>query len=57
MYSYDHTIDAPPLRGENIKFFKTGLGIGENLKPLSDLLKENKHKHSRIDYLKVIPIK
>ena len=53
IYAYDHTIDAPALRGQNIKYFKTGLGFGENLKPLSKLISENKHKGVEIDYLKV----
>ena len=53
MFSYDHTISAPANRGENIKFFKTGLGIGENLDTLTNLIKANRHETSTIDYLKV----
>ena len=53
MFSYDHTISAPANRGKNIKFFKTGLGIGENLDTLTNLIKANRHETSTIDYLKV----
>ena len=53
IFAYDHTIDAPPTRGKNIKYFKTGLGFGENLKPLSQLIEENEHQTTEIDYLKV----
>jgi len=53
IYAYDHTIDAPALRGKNIRYFKTGLGFGEDLKPLSKLISENKHKGVEIDYLKI----
>ena len=54
VYAYDHTISSPSSRGNNIKFFKTGLGIGDNLKTLSTLVQENGHSHSQIEYLKVI---
>ena len=53
VFSYDHTISAPANRGKNIKFFKTGLGIGENLDTLTNLIKANRHETSTIDYLKV----
>ena len=53
MFAYDHTISAPAERGENIKFFKTGLGIGEHLKTLRNLINQNHHEASSIDYLKV----
>ena len=54
VFSYDHTISAPAQRGRNIKFFKTGLGIGEHLETLNNLIKANHHETSTIDYLKVI---
>ena len=54
VFSYDHTISAPAQRGRNIKFFKTGLGIGEHLETLNNLIKANHHGGSTIDYLKVI---
>ena len=54
VFSYDHTITAPPTRGRHIKFFKTGLGVGENLRALSDLIEENNHQDSTIDYLKEV---
>ena len=53
MFAYDHTISAPAERGENIKFFKTGLGIGEHLETLRNLINQNHHEASTIDYLKV----
>ena len=53
MFSYDHTIEAPAKRGKNIHFFKTGLGFGENLEPLGEILIKNRHPKTIIDYLKV----
>ena len=53
MFSYDHTIEAPAKRGNSIKFFKTGLGFGENLEPLGEILNKNRHQKTIIDYLKV----
>ena len=54
VFSYDHTVSHPAQRGRNIKFFKTGLGIGEHLETLNNLMKANHHETSTIDYLKVI---
>ena len=54
IFAYDHTIDAPTRRGQNIRYFKTGVGFGENLKPLSQIIAENDHRNTGIDYLKVI---
>ena len=53
VFAYDHTISAPAIRGKNIKFFKTGLGIGKNLATLNDLIRANRHEASTIDYMKV----
>ena len=53
IFAYDHTISAPAHRGNNIKYFKTGLGIGPNLKTLKQILEENNQLNSNIDYLKV----
>ena len=53
VFAYDHTISAPAERGENIKFFKTGLGIGEHLETLRNLINQNHHEASTIDYIKV----
>ena len=54
IFAYDHTINnVPSRRGEQIFYFKTGMGFGENLKSLSTLIAENKHKNDTIDYLKV----
>ena len=54
VYAYDHTIKAGPRRGRNISFFKTGLGIGTNLKRLETIMKENNHTNTVIEYLKVL---
>ena len=56
IFAYDHTINAPPTRGNHIKYFKTGLGYGKDLKPLSMLISENNHDRVEIDYLKVCNI-
>ena len=57
IYAYDHTIkDVPPRRGQQIHYFKTGIGFGANLKPLSKLIKDNKHTNSTIEYLKAISL-
>ena len=53
IFAYDHTISALAHRGNNIKYFKTGLGIGPNLKTLKQILEENNQLNSNIDYLKV----
>ena len=53
VFSYDHTVSHPAERGRNIKFFKTGLGVGENLETLKNLINANHHEISTIDYLKV----
>ena len=53
VFAYDHTISAPTERGKNIKFFQTGLGIGEHLETLRNLIYQNHHETSTIDYLKV----
>ena len=53
VYAYDHTVLALPYRGQNIHFFKTGLGFGKDLKPLSQLIRENSHTDTIIDFLKV----
>ena len=57
IYAYDHTTLALPWRGQNIKFFKTGVGYGPSLKPLSQIIKENSHQATIIDYLKVRKMK
>ena len=54
IFAYDHTISAPDRRGQNIHYFKTGLGFGEHLKPLSQIIADNNHKNTVIDYLKVM---
>ena len=57
IYAYDHTIkDVPPKRGQQIHYFKTGIGFGANLKPLSNIIKDNKHTNSTIEYLKAISL-
>ena len=54
VYAYDHTIKASANRGKSIKYFKTGLGVGKNLKRLETLIKENNHTNTAIEYLKVL---
>ena len=54
MFAYDHTIKASPNRGKSIKYFKTGLGVGKNLKRLETLIKDNNHTNTVIEYLKVL---
>ena len=54
VYAYDHTIKASANRGKSIKYFKTGLGVGKNLKRLETLIKENNHTNTVIEYLKVL---
>ena len=56
IFAYDHTIDAPAKRGQNIQYFQTGLGFGNSLKPLSQIIEENGHEETIIDYLKVSQI-
>ena len=56
VYAYDHTVSASQYRGENILFFKTGLGFGKDLKPLSQIIRENGHTDKIIDYLKVVKL-
>ena len=51
--AYDHTISGPAFRGDNIRYVNTGLGIGPSLKTLKQILEENNHLESNIDYLKV----
>ena len=53
IYSYDHTVDYPDKRGDNIRFHKTGLGKGPNLNLLEDIVTENGHQNTTIEYLKV----
>ena len=53
IYSYDHTVDYPERRGDNIMFHKTGLGKGNNLKLLEEIIAENGHQNTTIEYLKV----
>ena len=54
VFAYDHTIAASARRGKNIQYFKTGLGVGKNLKRLKTLIKENNHTNTAIEYLKVL---
>ena len=56
IYAYDHTIDAPTVRGKNIQFFKLGLGTQENINTLDKIIQDNGHSGATIEYLKVICI-
>jgi len=53
VHAFDHTINAPPNRGQGIKFKKIGLGIGDNLATFDDILSDNGHMEATIQYLKV----
>lgn len=54
-YVYDHTIVAPPRRGSNIHFIKTGMGTEKTpeLDTLENHIATNNHQGRLIDYLKV----
>ena len=52
IYAYDHTTTSESERGQNIKFFKIGLGLGEGLMSLLQLFIFNQHLEETIDYLK-----
>ena len=56
IYSYDHTVNFPARRGQNIRFHQTGLGQGEQLKTLKNIFAENGHQDKRIQYLKVFTL-
>ena len=53
VWAYDHTVHFPAKRGKNINFFKLGLGIGQNLDTLANIVQRNGHNSSVIEYLKV----
>jgi len=54
VYAYDHTIDAPALRGERIHFKAQGIGIDktEQLDTLEAQMRANGHSQSTISFLK-----
>merc|ERR1712126_199025 len=51
--AYDHTVDFPMKRGPRITFHKLGLGTGNSMDTLHNILKSNGHSHTEIDYLKI----
>ena len=53
IWAYDHTVDFPNKRGQNINFVKLGLGIGQHLDTLGNIINANGHKGDAIEYLKV----
>jgi len=54
VYAYDHTIAFNhDTRGDSIRYFKKGLGVGKDLLRLSDIIKSNHHQEKIIDYLKI----
>ena len=53
IFSYDHTVDFPATRGKNIHFKKIGLGDGEHLQSLKNIIATNGHQNTTIEYLKV----
>lgn len=52
IWAYDHTVDFPDKRGQNINFVKLGLGIGQHLDTLGNIINANGHKNDAIEYLK-----
>ena len=53
VHAYDHTIDAPQSRGQGIRFYKLGLGQGDNMDTLDNIITSNGHSQSTIQFLKV----
>jgi len=53
IFSYDHTVDFPSTRGKNIHFKKIGLGDGEHLQSLTNIIAANGHQNTTIEYLKI----
>ena len=53
VYAYDHTISAPPERGERIMFTRLGLGVMEDMDTLDNIIDNNNHADTTIEYLKV----
>merc|ERR1712106_400828 len=53
IHAYDHTIEAPAQRGQNIQFHKLGLGTEENMNTLDRIIQDNGHGGVTIEYLKV----
>jgi len=53
VYAYDHTISAPPERGERIMFSRLGLGVMEDMDTLDNIIDNNNHADTTIEYLKV----
>ena len=53
VHAYDHTIDAPPTRGQGIIFHKLGLGKGDNMDTLDNIIMSNGHAKTTIQFLKV----
>ena len=39
VHGFDHTVDLPSRRGHDITFYKLGLGSGDKMKSLQDILK------------------
>ena len=39
VHGFDHTVDLPSRWGEGIHFYKLGLGRGDKMKSLLDILK------------------
>ena len=57
VYAYDHTVqEFPKTKYKNVHFVKLGIGVSNTneLKTLDTLLRDNGHRDSTINYLKVI---
>ena len=53
VHAYDHTIDAPSIRGHRIAFHKLGLGTETNMDTLDNIIRDNDHTETSIQFLKV----
>ena len=53
VHAYDHTISAPAERGERILFTRLGLGRMDNMDTLDNIINNNNHADTTIEYLKV----
>ena len=51
--AHDHTVNFPEKRGDNIHFFKLGLGTENNMDTLGNIIRKNGHNNTTIEYLKV----
>ena len=55
IHAHDPTVDFPAKRGQNINFYKLGLGLKteSDMDTLENIFNKNGHSDNIIDYLKV----